>query len=336
MIGVIYTVREQSSISLFGKDVPLRMLPFFNKALFEIQLEAFARQKFEQIFVFDSTHARKMHEQFGNGEKWGLDIAYFGEAELTDLRNRLFNLDNQVVVALNANVLLNADLGELVHLHATSRRGSQNVHISRMRQLPSYGKNARLDRKLLAMDAVDLGVYLELLIAGIDPVIIGENIINREFLTRNTIRQIDSAKEYWDVQMEALSMEIPEYDYAGWSDDNRIWSGVKSVLAPGQNLGRRLILGSHSRIMKGVSFHGTNIVGDGVMIDKNARIANSIILSNTYVGSDTDISNAIVSGNDVYIVPRDVRLNITDPRILSGTKRTWFASSRETGLFATN
>jgi ADP-glucose pyrophosphorylase len=72
------------------------------------------------------------------------------------------------------------------------------------------------------------------------------------------------------------------------------------------------------------------------MIDKNARIANSIILSNTYVGSDTDISNAIVSGNDVYIVPRDVRLNITDPRILSGTKRTWFASSRETGLFATN
>lgn len=75
--------------------------------------------------------------------------------------------------------------------------------------------------------------------------------------------------------------------------------------------------GSHCRIDKSVRLYGDVIIGDSAVIDKGARISDSIICDRTYIGSNIDCRNSIVNGNCMIRMDTGVCLEIDDPVLFS-------------------
>jgi hypothetical protein len=71
--------------------------------------------------------------------------------------------------------------------------------------------------------------------------------------------------------------------------------------------------GSNSKVDKTASLRGNIILGDNVLVDKGARISDSIILDSTYIGANTDCTDAIVTGNMMIKVRTGVCLELNDP-----------------------
>lgn len=71
--------------------------------------------------------------------------------------------------------------------------------------------------------------------------------------------------------------------------------------------------GSHCHIDKSARLYGDVIIGDNAVVDKGARISDSIICDNTYIGSNIDCSKTIVNGNLMVRVDTGVCLEIDDP-----------------------
>lgn len=71
--------------------------------------------------------------------------------------------------------------------------------------------------------------------------------------------------------------------------------------------------GAHCRIDKSARLHGDVIIGDYAVVDRGARISDSIIFDNTYIGSNIDCRKAIVNGNLMIKMDTGVCLEIDDP-----------------------
>jgi len=71
--------------------------------------------------------------------------------------------------------------------------------------------------------------------------------------------------------------------------------------------------GSNSKVDKSASLFGSVILGENVIVDRGARVSDSIIFNGTYIGANTDCSNAIVSGGLMIKVDTGLCLELDDP-----------------------
>lgn len=71
--------------------------------------------------------------------------------------------------------------------------------------------------------------------------------------------------------------------------------------------------GSSCRVDKTAALGGHVIIGERAVVGKGARIRDSIILDQTYIGANTDFSRAIVDRNLLIKVDTGVCLEIADP-----------------------
>jgi lipopolysaccharide/colanic/teichoic acid biosynthesis glycosyltransferase len=59
------------------------------------------------------------------------------------------------------------------------------------------------------------------------------------------------------------------------------------------------------------------VIGDRVVIDRQARVDQSVILENSYIGSHTEVVRSIVRKNGLINVDRGIAVTVTDPIILA-------------------
>jgi NDP-sugar pyrophosphorylase family protein len=71
--------------------------------------------------------------------------------------------------------------------------------------------------------------------------------------------------------------------------------------------------GSYCRVDKSARLSGDVIIGDRVAVGRGARVRDSIIFDNTYIGSNTDCTDSIVNGNLLIRVDTGVCLELNDP-----------------------
>lgn len=75
--------------------------------------------------------------------------------------------------------------------------------------------------------------------------------------------------------------------------------------------------GYNSKVDKSASLCGKVILGDNVVVDKGARISDSIVLDSTYIGANTNCTNSIVNGNLMIRVDTGVCVELDDPMLFS-------------------
>jgi NDP-sugar pyrophosphorylase family protein len=114
---------------------------------------------------------------------------------------------------------------------------------------------------------------------------------------------------------------------------------LAGLLLPGRQTALGLTQGRNSQVSPrslkvGVAFVGTGcrihataelsgevVICDDVIIDAHARLTDTVVLPNSYVGELVDLRNAIVRGNDLIRVDSGVHLHLTDAFLLADLQK---------------
>ncbi len=124
-------------------------------------------------------------------------------------------------------------------------------------------------------------------------------------------------EDYYQANFDLLRGKFHHAKSAGREYLSGHWTAPKARVRERSIQSRHGYFGSYCRIDKTAHLYGDVIIGDNAVVDKGARISDSIICDGTYIGPNIDCRKAIVKGNLMIKVDTGVCLEIDDPVLFS-------------------
>jgi mannose-1-phosphate guanylyltransferase / phosphomannomutase len=140
-----------------------------------------------------------------------------------------------------------------------------------------------------------------------------------DFLYEGDWAQIKDAQRLWAANMAAVNGLFPGLH----TDPERTagtaaWVGHHCKIHPSVELNGVIFVGNYSIVGRDVQLMGGAVIGEGCIIGDKAAVRSSLILDQTYLGENTEISDSIASGNLVNVLRIGQWVVIPDAFILSG------------------
>ncbi|WP_067984417.1 nucleotidyltransferase family protein [Neptuniibacter pectenicola] len=105
-------------------DCPKPMLKVGKKPILETVLESFIKAGFVNFYISTHYMPEKIHQHFGKGEKWGINIEYIHEESPLGTGGALGllppDLPDLPIIMMNGDVLTKVDFGHLLAFHNES------------------------------------------------------------------------------------------------------------------------------------------------------------------------------------------------------------------------
>jgi len=130
-----------------------------------------------------------------------------------------------------------------------------------------------------------------------------EQSLKRMCLPHSETYLIDTFKGLHQANLLAAAGKIAGITKRGRERTHGLTSGSMTHMEP-----QSLVDG----VAPSCSLTGTVVVNNGVVIDRNTSIHDSLILNHTFIGENLDIRNSIVSGNVLVRVDTGAVLTVTD------------------------
>lgn len=291
------------------------MLPIANRPLIEYWIELCVDLRVERIKFLLSDGGRDLEEYVGDGESWGISVGY------------AFNDWDGSRAFLGRNP---------EHWHAGLLYLCGPVFPARLKHY---------DQSSLSIDDYAYGHYEAggSLFMGRGQSVVDELISGAIAERPAGFRHmglspcaIDSIKSYYDLNMRMISSDIAQYLSPGYSvspDGSHI--GANTVISPSAALEPPLIAGNNSKFF-GMCTIGPNIViGDNVIVDRQAEVSDCIVFSHSYIGRNIELKGKILAGGNIVDPELELCVPIVDNWLVSdtsgGQKRSF---SRAAGFLA--
>jgi NDP-sugar pyrophosphorylase family protein len=131
---------------------------------------------------------------------------------------------------------------------------------------------------------------------------------------------IRDISHYYQLNMEIVRNEMNRYLSSGYSSADGSSIGYYVITPLSVTLTPPIAIGNDCRIGP-ISVIGPGaVISDHVLIDRQCEIADSIILSDTYVGRNLEIKGKIVAGNRIIDPEDGTCLEIEDPWLVAQTR----------------
>jgi len=106
-----------------------------------------------------------------------------------------------------------------------------------------------------------------------------------------------------------------------------VWIGERARIDPTATVSGPAFIGSRSQVGPCCTIRGGSSIERDCKIDYGTLVQESCILQDTYAGAALDIRRAIVGGQTLFQVQRDVGVNLSDGRLIRANARpAWFAA----------
>lgn len=271
------------------QGIPVALLPIANKPLIEYYLGICSMLKVTDVLVLDNDYTPEVSEVLGDGSAWGLKLDYRGSGvtmSITGLleRNSLYAPEEDCTLVFNGLFVPIFDY--------------RTVSPEAMSQLE--------------MDDFDPG--------GIGN---GIFVVSKDKCRRmkgETV-YLNTYRDFHECGMRILKSDYGWYPIPGYHVDNGVYTGMDVLLPSSCECKSPAIIGNHVRFGDYISLLGNVIVGNHVMIEKNTTIKDSIIVDNTYLGADLEISGKIVCRDRLIDPETGVVLRLDDERLLMDVRR---------------
>lgn len=133
------------------------------------------------------------------------------------------------------------------------------------------------------------------------------------------IELIDSVSNYYRLNMELVSGEMSRYLSSGYSSADGAAIGTNVITPPSAIFTPPLAIGNDCRIGAISSIGPRAVISDHVLIDQQSEISDTIILSDTYVGRNLELTGKIIAGNRIVDPEDGTVLEIEDPWLVART-----------------
>jgi NDP-sugar pyrophosphorylase family protein len=314
MEAIILADRNGAELMPLTDKTCVALLPICGKSILEHTLESLIEAGICQDHVVISAFAPEVKAVIGNGERWGMKLSYStsrGEESPDKILKSLPHFIGKSCLMLRGDVirpmtqlkdfLQQAQTSPAAFCWAMAENGSSMMLYQR-----ELNHQACMQLTWPAMEKITDGLILS-----------------------GHINRLDSLASFHRANLDAASgrlcLRLP-----GKTSALGLTQGRKSRVYP-QNIKQGVAhVGVHCSSYPSVQFSGEVVIGDNVIIDRSARLENTVVMPNTYVGELVELRNAIVRGNDLIRVDMGSILKVRDVFLLADLNTTPISQGLET------
>lgn len=124
-------------------------------------------------------------------------------------------------------------------------------------------------------------------------------------------------RAYYDLNMSLVAGENRLYVSPGYSVQDGVYIGYNVLLPPAVELRPPFAIGNDCRIRPLAVIGPNAVIGNHVIIDQQAELADCVVLDGTYVGRNVEIKQKIVGGDRIISPDDGTVLEMADPWLLA-------------------
>ncbi|MFG0456237.1 sugar phosphate nucleotidyltransferase [Shewanella mangrovisoli] len=317
MQAIIFANRHGHELAPLDKQYCPALLPMGNRALIEYTLEDVANAGIVEVKLIISSHAKELEAHLGDGSRWGLKIDYF------------LSREQESVNCVMSRLKLDFEQDYLVV------RGDM-LRSPCIKRFIDYSLKRPLHLVLPIMADCNPGMLL--LPSACNHLYLLDWPLERDPTVTNAMMEalpgqcalLDSFESYLNV-----NLAIGDGSFTGLSPSGRptpsgrhakfFHLGAKAQTGKLDQHTAWGAIGEQTWIAPDVDMHEQLIIGDQCVIEKNCRLSNSVILTNSFVGEGLNVDNCIISKNLLINVGFNTAIEVDDPRLIASTEQNLHA-----------
>lgn len=321
--------------------MPEYLLPVVNKPVGEHLVEWLLRHGIEQIIMSLKHMPYETEDYFGDGARWGVTISYLLQKDYDGLPGALRRLGSKVsgpILCLPGNVLTDLDLSRLIEVHqeyrgeATLARPGPVGSSSPVRPGTPEDWRKLDDWPCILTESVlpILSRHMPHALQGDSPPPMGiENLTLHTYRAPFMFFAISSPNDFLEANLLALKGQIPGLIIPGKAVEPGIFIGKHTRIHSGAVLSPPVLIGEGCSLGKGSTIGEGTVVCNRVMIDENASVRESVVLSHTYLGPYSNIRKVIVKKNCLVQTPSLQEICMGDDLILGDLSKATVSARLE-------
>ncbi|MCX7109788.1 MAG: NDP-sugar synthase [Proteobacteria bacterium] len=293
------------------------LLPVAGKSILEHNLDMLANAGIKRVVVVIGSFADQIRTYFEYGQRWGMEFEYWGTRGEEEPQAVLAQLpkgpDYDQLLIIRGDMLRTPCVAEFLQRAATCEGPV----------LHGVFHGQALGISLCRAGQADLSpLHWPALMQGLP--VAAETFIE---LAEAKAYRLESLAAYHQANLDAAAGRIP------------------GLLIPGRQTALGLTQGRNSKVSSrclklGVAFVGSGsevhptaelshevVISDQVIVDRYAKLSDTVILPNTYVGELVNLSKSIAWGNVLIRVDIDTHVRITDAFLLADLRQTTLGNS---------
>ncbi len=288
------------------------LLPVSGKPVLEHTIDMLANAGIKRVIIVIGSFADQIRTKFEYGRRWGIEIDYWGtrgEEEPNTLLAQLpkgMQFDSTLII--RGDMIRSACIVEF--LEQATTRNAPVLHGT------SHGHS--LGICLCKTDHVDLDpLHWPILVQGLP--ISPDTIIE---LPDAKVSLMESLAAFHQANLDAAAGRIPGLLIPGRQTALGLTQGRNSqVSSRSIKLGIAFV-GSGSEVHPTAELNHEVVISDQVIIDRHAKLSDTVVLPNTYVGELVNLSHSIAWGSDLIRVDLDTHVRVTDAFLLADLRQT--------------
>ena len=321
-------------------NIPKPMVPIANLPMMEHVVNLLERHGFDEIITLLFYQPDIIKNHFKNGDRFGVKMDYllpdqdYGTAGAV---RAAADFCDETVMIISGDVLTDFDLASAFDFHK-KQNSDVTILLTRLENPLAYGivitdGNHRITRFLekpssgeMFSDTVNTGIYIlepktvELIppktnfdfSQNLFPVMLTKKMRLMGKIADGYWRDIGNIDEYFNAHRDILDGKV-KIKYSAEEtklDQSIMHRGKGTEIADDVEVSGTVMIDNNCRIGRGTRLTNS-IIGDGVVIEEDAEIRDSIIWANSEIKSKTSIYSAIITnrvkiGSNVSILDRAV------------------------------
>jgi mannose-1-phosphate guanylyltransferase/phosphomannomutase len=293
------------------------LLPVAGKSVLEHNLIMLANAGIKRAVVVIGPFADQVRTQFEYGQRWGMELDYWGTRGEEDPLAVLAQLPRAQgegeLLILRGDMLRTPCIAEFLALAATLEGPVLHAVF--------HGQPAGLC--LCRTQQGELTPLHWPVLAQCLPVPSGTSA---ELPDAQAYR-LESLAAYHRANLDAAAGRVTGLSIPGRQTALGLTQGRNSkVSSRSLKLGIAFV-GSGSEVHPTAELSHEVVISDHVIIDRYARLSDTVVLPDTYVGEWVSLSNSIAWGNDLIRIDIDTHVRITDAFLLADLRLTTLGNS---------
>ncbi|MCU7905778.1 MAG: NDP-sugar synthase [Candidatus Thiodiazotropha sp. (ex Epidulcina cf. delphinae)] len=288
--------RQGRELSPLTNGTCVAMLPVAGKPVIEYAIESLHKAGMRNAAISVNDVTCGLEELVGDGSRWGMELRYKMQSSNMQRIGATPNHeapDSAETLLIHGDILLNLDIHEFLRqARATGRKrvyGLKEEQAVMMWEPGAAGHSAQLD--------FDAGIIAES--ACIE-------------LQAANVNMLNSFPEFHQANMDLISGRLVSLSPHGRTSVNGLIHNHGSKINAESLKSGFAYIGNNCNVHKTVQFDSGVIISDRVIIDRGAKLENSVVLSDTYIGEMVTIKNAIIYGNTLIRIDSGSVMQLED------------------------
>lgn len=292
------------------------LLPVAGKPVIEHTLDLLAGAGVKEAVVALSSHAEQVRALLGDGRRWGMALSYWptrGEESPAAVLGQIPESPHASCLLIRGDMVRAAKLADFL-----ARASASGASLA-------YGliEGRAAGFALCSGPLAEPGpLHWPALASSAEP-----DAAAGVELGPGAAHSLESLADYHRANQEAAAGRIDGLLLPGRETALGLTQGRNTRISPRSLKVGAAFVGSACRVHDSAELSGVVVISDHVIVDRQARLTDSVILPHTYVGELVDIKNAIVRGNDLIRVDTGAHLRLTDAFLLADLRQTTLGGS---------